>query len=134
MITIPKKLLQQIMEHTKGEYPQEACGILAGKDKVVEKVYQMENVSETPRTRYFMKPQEQLRVFKEIRKLKLELLVIYHSHINSPAYPSAKDVELAFYPDTSYLIISLNNKNITELKLFKIREGKINQEKLKIGE
>jgi len=130
MITIPQKLLNQIIEHSKQEHPLEACGILAGRNGVVEKVYQMQNVSETPATFYFMKPEEQLKVFKEMRKLNLEMIAIYHSHIDSPAHPSAKDLELAFYPEAIYIIISLQDFDNPHIQGFKIIENKIEEEKI----
>ena len=34
---------------------------------------------------------------------------IYHSHTRSPAYPSQTDVNLAFYPDALYVIVSLQD-------------------------
>lgn len=133
MITIAKKLLNQIIEHSKQKYPREACGILAGRNGVVEKVYQMQNVSETPATRYFMKPQEQLKVFKEIRKLNLEMVGIYHSHVDSPAYPSATDLELAFYPEAIQIIISLQDFDNPDVQGFKIIEDKIEAEKIEVS-
>lgn len=131
---IKRAELKQILRHCEQEYPYEACGILAGKGGVVEKVYLMENVSETPQTCYFMKPEEQLKVFKEMRSLNLEMLAIYHSHINFPAYPSRRDLELAFYPDVSYLIISLGKESVLEIKSFKISDQEIIEEELELLE
>lgn len=131
-LRMKKRDLQEIVNHCQREYPHEACGILAGREGAVEKVYPMENISETPQTCYFMKPEEQLKVFKEMRNLNLELVAIYHSHINTSAYPSTRDVKLAFYPEASYLIISLARGEVSEIKSFKIREKKISEEELEI--
>jgi len=46
-----------------------------------------------------------------MRDNRLELLAIYHSHPRTEAYPSATDIRLAYYPDSSYLIISLKILN-----------------------
>lgn len=132
MISLTENLLNQIIEHSKKEYPHEACGILAGREERIEKVYQMKNISEVPVTCYFMEPTEQLKVFKEIRELGMEMLAIYHSHINVPAHPSGKDLELAFYPEVSYLIVSLINREVSQVKSFRIEEGKISEDELKI--
>ena len=43
----------------------------------------------------------------EIEENGWSLGAIYHSHTRSPAYPSQTDVNLAFYPDSLYLIVSL---------------------------
>lgn len=91
----------------------------------------MSNVDKSPAT-YFMQGQEQLKVMKEMRNLGLEMSGIYHSHVASQAYPSAHDVELAFYPDASYVIISLKDKNNPSIRSFRIKEGNITEEEVKI--
>lgn len=98
--------------------------------KIVTKVYKMVNTSENPETCYFMEPTEQLKVFKEMRHLRIEMLGIYHSHSQTPAYPSQRDCEMAFYPEASYVIISLKDFNKPEVRAFKIIEGKIEEEKI----
>lgn len=131
MIILKKEFLDGIIAQSKRELPNEACGILAGKDGKVEKVYEMTNTDKNPAT-FFMEPKEQLKVMKEIRNSRLKMLGIYHSHVASQAYPSAHDVELAFYPEVSYVIVSLKDKDNPEVRSFKIEEGKINEEEVKI--
>lgn len=131
MIILNDKIIKEIVEHCKKEMPNEACGILAGKGCTVEKVYFMENVDKSPYS-FFMDPKEQIRVMKEIRSLNMEMVGIYHSHVESRAYPSSRDVELAFYPDISYLIVSLRDLDNPEIKSFKIKDGKIFEEEIKI--
>lgn len=131
MFILKKELSGQLIEHCKREFPNEACGILAGKDANAEKAYAMTNADKSPAT-YFMDAKEQLKVMKEIRALGLEMTGIYHSHVASPAYPSAHDVELAFYPQVSYVIISLKDKDNPSIRSFKIIEGKIEEEKVRI--
>lgn len=132
MIYISRELLNLMIKHSNKELPNEACGILAGKDSRVEKVYEMANTDKSPTT-FFMDAKEQLKVMKEIRNLGLEMIGIYHSHVGSAAYPSAHDVELAFYPDVAYVIISLKDKDNPDIRSFKIRDDKITEEEVKIG-
>lgn len=131
MLILKKELFEQIVAQSKEELPNEACGILAGKDGKAEKVYKMINTDKSPST-FFMDPKEQLKAMKEIRNSGLEMLGIYHSHVASAAYPSGHDVELAFYPEVSYVIISLKDKNNPGICSFKIKEGKITEEQIKI--
>lgn len=128
---IKKKKLDKVIAHCKSQVPIEACGILAGKDGRVERVYQMENTDKSGAT-FFMEPKEQLKVMKEIRSQGLQMVGIYHSHTQSQAYPSSHDVELAFYPEVSYVIVSLKDQNKPEVKSFKIKERGIEEEELKI--
>ena len=132
MIYLTKEQVEELIGHCKAEVPNEACGILAGKDGQVQKIYRMTNRDKSSAT-FFMEPKEQLKVTKEIRDLGLEMTGIYHSHTESQAYPSAHDVEMAFYPEASYVIVSLKDENAPSIKSFKITDGKISEEEVKIG-
>ena len=132
MIYIKKILFEQMIEHSKREFPNEACGILSGSQGRVEKVYEMTNVDKSPET-FFMDAREQLKVMKEIRNQGQEMIGIYHSHVASEAYPSSHDVELALYPEASCVIISIKDRKNPSIRSFKIVEGKIAEEELRIG-
>lgn len=108
------------------EHPNEACGLLAGKDGVATKIFQMTNAEHSP-VIYRMEPAEQLRVFNEMDEAGLDLVAIYHSHTRSPAYPSSTDVQLAYYPEAVYLIVSLRDRDHPELRGFKILDGKVEE-------
>jgi proteasome lid subunit RPN8/RPN11 len=129
MITLRKELFSQIVSHCMEELPDEACGILAGKGGAVEKAYEMLNVDKGPEN-FLMDPKEQLRVMKKIRSLGLEMTGIYHSHVASEAYPSARDLELAFYPEAHYCIITFKDRNNPCMRAFRIEEGKISEEEV----
>lgn len=130
---------EEMIRHARREYPDEACGLLAGKacpeqgrrDGRVEKVYQMTNAEHSSVT-YRLDPEEQYRAFVEIEEEGWELLAIYHSHSHSSAYPSATDLELAFYPDSLYLIISLADRDRPTIRAFRIVEGTIEEERVEI--
>jgi len=127
MLYLSEREKDQLVGHSRRENPNEACGILAGKGDRVQKIYQMINADKSTRT-FFMDPREQIRVMKEIRSSGLDFIGIYHSHPESRAFPSTHDVELAYYPDVWYVIISLRNKDNPEIKAYKIVEGKIEEE------
>lgn len=131
MISLSKELFQQIVKHCVKELPDEACGILAGKTDSVEKVYAMINADKSPEN-FIMDPAEQLKVTKELRNLGLEMVGIYHSHVASEAYPSTRDIELAFYPEARYCIVTLKVKNNPRMRAFRIKEGKISEEEVSI--
>lgn len=129
MLYLTREQLNKMIDHAREGFPNEVCGILAGKTGNVEKVYQMSNTDKSAVT-FFMDPKEQLRVMKEIRNIGLDFIGIYHSHPETRAYPSAHDVKLAFYPEVSYVIISLQHKDKPEVRSFKIVEGNIEEEGL----
>jgi len=107
-ILIPEKIFKEMMNHCEASFPNEACGILAGIGCNVNEIYNMTNTEDSP-VSYIMDAAEQFRVMKDIRQKNLSLLAIFHSHPSSPAYPSARDLALAFYEDSFYIIVSLQN-------------------------
>jgi proteasome lid subunit RPN8/RPN11 len=130
VISIKREDIEIVLEHARDENPREACGILAGNDGVVEKVYRMKNKDLSSVT-YLMDSMEQFAVMKEMRGKGLDIVGIYHSHTSSVAFPSATDIELAFYPEASYLIVSLAGKE-SQMRSFRIKDEKIEEEEIGI--
>ncbi len=130
-MVLSQVLLDQIVEHCKQEYPGEACGILAGNGKTIKKIYRMTNTDKSSIT-FFMDPREQFAAVRDMRSSGMEMAAIYHSHPHSQAHPSERDIELAFYPDVIYIIVSLQNIFKPDLKAFWIKEGKVEEAFLKI--
>ena len=134
MLTIKKADLQSVNDHCLAGYPNESCGMLAGKNGRVEKVYLMQNAKPGP-DYYEMEPEEQFRVMKDIRDSGLDMIGLFHSHPAGQAYPSNVDVrnaywpgtELPNYPDAVYVIISLMDRSKPVARGFTIEEGKINE-------
>jgi proteasome lid subunit RPN8/RPN11 len=126
MLLLRKSDLHSIFEHCDREFPNEACGILAGRDRTVEKVYALASEMPSP-TMYRIDSKEHIRVIREMREEGRDLLGIYHSHTGSPAYPSSTDVELAYYPEAVYVIVSLLDRKDPALKGFSIIEGRITE-------
>ena len=133
MIKIPKKIYEEMISHAEAGFPNEACGILGGdlKKGTMSQFFPMKNLDESSIS-YFMDPKEQLIVFKKMREAGLEMAGIFHSHVASEAFPSQKDVRLAFYPDVSYLIVSLSDAKKPVLRSFKIKDEKVAEEEIKI--
>ena len=130
-LEIPADLLSRVIEHARREYPLESCGILAGKDGKIVKAYSLENTAKSSSS-YLMAPEEQLKVFREVEEEALEVTAIYHSHPHSPAFPSQRDVDYAFYPDSLILIISLMDPKAPQAGVFQIEDREIEQKRLKI--
>jgi len=86
-----------MQRHVNFEAPLEACGMLAGKDGVVELVLPVKN-AEASRVRFKMDPRAQLRALEQIEAEGLELLAIFHSHPKGPSVPSPTDIAEAAYP------------------------------------
>lgn len=83
--------------HVEVGAPLEACGLLAGKNDSVEKVFLISNQARSA-VRFRMDPAEQLRAFNWMESNGLDLLGIFHSHPAGPATPSPTDIQEAAYP------------------------------------
>ncbi len=122
---ISKNLFEEIISHCTDTYPNEACGILAGKGSEALKIYKMANIEKSP-VSYEFDSREHIKAIRDMRENNYTMLAIFHSHPSSPAYPSAKDMNLAFYEDCIYVIVSLIEKQPV-VKGFLIREGDIKE-------
>jgi len=92
----------------------------------------MTNVDASPVT-YRLDGKEQLQTFDEMDEQGWELWAIYHSHTHSEAYPSATDRKLAFYPDSRYILLSLQDREYPVLRCFFIdQDGEVTEEELTI--
>jgi [CysO sulfur-carrier protein]-S-L-cysteine hydrolase len=123
--------LERLLAHVQAEAPNEACGLLVGRGSTVERAYPMEN-AEHSRSAYRLHPEEQYRVFMDMEESGQEMVAIYHSHPHSPAYPSPRDVNLAFYPEVVYLIVSLMEPGHPVWRAFRIQEGEITEEQVTV--
>ena len=127
MLYIRKRDYEKIILHAKEVLPEEACGLIAGvmegKDKRVEKIYKLHNVDHSD-NHFSMEPKEQIRAGKDARENGLMILGNYHSHPKAPAFPSKKDIELAYDLQADYLILSLMDLKQPVLKAFMFDEKK----------
>lgn len=124
-LIIPQHIFDEMIAHCKKGLPYEACGILAGEGNMVSKIYTMTNIEKSP-VSYLLDSKEQFNVMKDMREHNLSMLAIFHSHPSSAAYPSRTDLNLAFYEDAVYVIVSLLERTPVA-KGFSIKEGKIEE-------
>ena len=118
---IPAGLVAEILEHARAEQPNECCGMIASADGVAVKVFPAENAAASP-LRYEIAPQEQYRIEMAIDDQGWDLGGIYHSHTRSDPDPSETDRNLAFHPDSVYLIVGLKNDPPADIKGWWIRD------------
>jgi proteasome lid subunit RPN8/RPN11 len=126
-LTLSQAHFRRILEHARAEAPNEACGLLAGRDGFVIRVLPAANVAENPQVGYLMDPHDQIRHFQAIEEQGLDLLGIYHSHPVSQAFPSPTDLSMAYYPDAVYAILSLMQSDKPVLRAFRIVDGQVSE-------
>ena len=130
-LNIPNKHYQIMLQHLKEEYPLEGCGLMAVKDGVVTAVYPIDNILKSP-TAYEMEPLQQVQTILKIEANEEALMAIYHSHPHGPSQPSATDIAQAYYPDSIYIIVSLDNKDMPTVNAFNIVDGLVSELKVSI--
>lgn len=141
MLELDKGFFDEMTEHGLAAFPNEACGLLAGKEGRPVKFMPMTNRDASP-VSYRLDPTEQLRAFDEMDDEGWGLLGIFHTHTHSEAYPSETDQKRALSPDGSkqasfpgaiYLILSLADRSIPVLRGFQIADGgEVVEEELRV--
>jgi proteasome lid subunit RPN8/RPN11 len=131
MIELDDVLFKEMVEHGLREFPNEACGLVAGRDGAPVRFFAMRNLDASPAS-YRLDPKEQLQAFDEMDDAGLDLLGIFHTHTHSEAYPSETDKRLAFYPDSLYMVMSLSDRERPLLRAFRILEGEVSEEDVTI--
>jgi len=90
----------------------------------------MENTAHTW-MRYEMDNMELYRVVTGIEDAGLDVGIIYHSHTRTDPYPSQTDINLAFYPDSLYVIVGTATPEPV-VRAFHIRNGKVEEAHLSV--
>lgn len=119
--------LQDMVAHARQDFPHECCGLLAGRDGRVVRVYRGRNVDESPYT-YRLDDRQLLQFLREMDQDGLDIVGIYHSHTASEATPSRTDVARAFYPEAVYVIISVQQPEHPVVRGFRIADGTVAEE------
>ncbi|MBO3744508.1 M67 family metallopeptidase [Streptosporangiaceae bacterium NEAU-GS5] len=128
MLTISQDLVDKIKAHARADHPDEACGIIAGRDGEPERFIAMANAERSP-TFYRFDSSEQLKVWREMDDRDEEPVVIYHSHTATEAYPSRTDVTYASEPNAHYVLVSTA---LEQFRSFRIIDGVVTEEEVRI--
>ena len=131
MFVLERKYADQIIAQAREEAPNECCGVLAGRDGRVEKLFRAVNAEKSP-YRYNVDPRDLLRIYRVCDANGWDFLAIYHSHTHTEAYPSPTDVGLASWPDSLYVIVSLADPDNPVLRAFRIQDGQVSEEEVLI--
>lgn len=119
-LIIPRQILDNIIAHAKELTPYECCGLLAGTNGVVNRLYRIRNIvamegaqnlssfdsakaahlerlspAERAEIAFVMDMQDFSTAKKDMRNNGLDLQAVYHSHPHDPARPSVTDIKIA---------------------------------------
>ena len=123
MVRLPRALADEMIAHARSELPNEACGIFGGTlEGELHSFHPALNADASP-YRYSVGSDDLLRITLAIDDDGDEVAAIYHSHTMSPARPSRTDMELAFWPEAAYVIVSLAS-DPPDIRAWRLLEGK----------
>lgn len=119
-LVLPRNILDDMIAHARELAPHECCGLLAGTNGVVSRLYRIKNIvalegaqnlssfdsakvahlerltpAERAEIAFVMDMQDFSSAKKDMRNNGLDLQFVYHSHPHDPARPSATDIKIA---------------------------------------
>jgi len=131
-VKLEQEYIDEMVAHAKEDAPNECCGIIAGDNGRATKLFRARNSGASP-YRYSVDSDDLFRIHREAEENEWSFLAIYHSHTASEAYPSATDVRLAFWPESYYILVSLEDAEKPVVRAFRILDGEVTEEEIEAG-
>jgi proteasome lid subunit RPN8/RPN11 len=139
VLKISRAHVDEMIAHAREDHPDEACGVIVGPEGSdrPERLVRMVNVEKSP-TFFRFDPQEQLQLVKQLDETDEEIVVVYHSHTSSEAYPSRTDVAYAAEPQAHYVLVSTAESGRSEgpvsVRSYRIVDSTVTEEEIEITE
>lgn len=124
-IIIPRTLANRLLTLAQLTPDVEICGLISKNNIDKYQVYPVDNIANNKSCVFEMQPEQQINAFKLIREKQQNLFAIYHSHPDSEAVPSKKDLNDAAYKDALNIIISLSTKGVLDMRGYFYQDDKI---------
>jgi predicted GIY-YIG superfamily endonuclease/proteasome lid subunit RPN8/RPN11 len=90
-VRLTREVMDMMLAEAARQAPRECCGILLGRDGVIEEARAAANVAADTRHRFEIDPQALIDAHRAARSGGPHVLGYYHSHPAGPAEPSATD-------------------------------------------
>ncbi len=136
MLKIKNEDRAAIRRHGEETYPHECCGVLLGRfeedgTRVVSSTARCGNTrTDSAHNRYNIDPKELVRIQREGRERREEIVGFYHSHPDHPALWSKTDLAEAHWFGCSYLITSVEKGKATVTNSFELAGSDENDKRL----
>ena len=114
-------VLAGITGHARDAAPLECCGLLAGKDELIDEYIRTDNVKSSE-VEYQVDPVEHIAAMKSLRARGRVILGAYHSHPRTPAVPSSTDLAEAHDAELLYVIVSLCDER-PDIRAYRLQDG-----------
>jgi proteasome lid subunit RPN8/RPN11 len=139
VLKIARDHVDAMIAHAREDHPDEACGVIVGPEgsDLPTRLVRMINAERSP-TFFRFDPQEQFALYKEMDTTGEEIVVVYHSHTSTEAYPSRTDISLSSEPQAHYVIMSTAESGASEgsisIRSFRILDGAVTEEEINVTE
>ncbi len=137
VLTIARAHVDAIIAHAREDYPDEACGVIVGPEgsDSPQRYVKMTNAERSP-TFFQFDSAEQFQLYKEMDANEEEIVVVYHSHTFTEAFPSRTDIGLAVEPQAHYVLVSLADDTGGEVPVrsYRILDSRVIEEEIRISE
>lgn len=140
VLTIDQATYDAIVAHARRDHPDEACGVVAGPEGSdrPERFIPMLNAAMSP-TYYEFASDDLIKLHNELWDRDEEVVVTYHSHTATEAYPSRTDITHAQEPNSHYVLVSTRDgadqqsyDGPVEFRSYRIIDGVVAEEEVKI--
>jgi len=132
VIRIPAILADRIKAAAEDAWPQECCGLLAGRAEGGGRV-SVTRIAESPNVapaddggdsgthdRFEVDPKLRFDLMRELEGGVESIIGHYHSHPDHPAEPSERDIDMAFEPDLVWLIVAVGDGRAGEMTAWRL--------------
>jgi [CysO sulfur-carrier protein]-S-L-cysteine hydrolase len=134
VLRIGQDVYAAIVAHARRDHPDEACGVVtgpAGSDSAIN-VRPMLNAARSP-TFFEFESQELLALYRDVDDRDEDIVVIYHSHTATEAYPSRTDITFGSNsPDSHWVLVSTRDPETVEFRSFRIVGGEVTEEPVEV--
>ena len=139
VLKIARVHVDAMIAHAREDHPDEACGVIVGPEgsDVPTRVVRMTNAERSP-TFYRFDSDEFKALYDVMYEQSEDVVVVYHSHTATEAYPSRTDISLASVPQAHYVIVSTAapgaSGGAVSVRSFRIVDSAVIEEEIEVTE
>ena len=127
VVRLPPPIVNQLLHLAQQSPAEEICGLISRDRHGFKICYPVANTAADQKHFFALDPRGQIEAMRTMREHGEELAAIYHSHPDTPPYPSVTDIEQHQYPGVLYLIISLGNPSVLAMRGFDIHGHEVRE-------
>jgi len=136
VLRIAHELVEAMVAHARADHPDEACGLIAGPEGTGAPKRHIPMINAARSTTFYeFDAEEWKQVYDQMWDNDEEVVVAYHSHTHTEAYPSRSDAGIASQlglPGAHYVLVTTKDPDIAEVRSFRIADEVITEEPIEV--